>query len=40
MATFGLIVCNRSFFPDHVVSAGREELISCLTKWDTERLAN
>ena len=33
MATFGLIVCNRSFFPDHVVAAGREELVSCLSKW-------
>ncbi|MDD4682612.1 MAG: fucose isomerase, partial [Eubacteriales bacterium] len=33
MATFGLIVCNRSFFPDHVVAAGRKELVDCLAQW-------
>ena len=33
MSTFGLIVCNRSFFPDHVVASARQELVDNLTKW-------
>lgn len=30
MAVFGVIVSNRSFFPDHLVKTGREELLSVL----------
>ena len=33
MSTFGLIVCNRSFFPDHVIASARQELIDNLTVW-------
>ena len=28
--TFGLIVGNRGFFPDHLAKSGREEMISVL----------
>jgi L-fucose isomerase-like protein len=30
--TFGLIVGNRGFFPDHLAKSGRQEMISVLTK--------
>ncbi len=30
MAVFGVIVSNRSFFPDHLVETGRRELLSVL----------
>ena len=30
--TFGLIVGNRGFFPDHLARSGREDMISVLTK--------
>lgn len=33
MATFGVIVTNRSFFPDHLVLTAREQLLSALGKW-------
>ena len=33
MATFGVIITNRSFFPDHLVSTAREKLLSSLTAW-------
>ena len=33
MATFGVIVTNRSFFPDHLVLTAREKLLACLEKW-------
>ncbi len=33
MATFGMIITNRSFFPDHLVLTAREKLLSCLEKW-------
>ncbi len=36
MATFGVIVSNRSFFPDHLVLTAREKLLKCLKDWGHE----
>ncbi len=33
MATFGVIISNRSFFPDHLVIEARERLLRALTEW-------
>ncbi len=33
MATFGVLISNRSFFPDHLVLTAREKLLSCLAAW-------
>ena len=33
MATFGVIISNRSFFPDHLVLTARTELLARLEKW-------
>ena len=33
MATFGVIVSNRSFFPDHLVLTARKKLLECLEAW-------
>jgi len=33
MATFGVIISNRSFFPDHLVITAREKLLKSLTEW-------
>ena len=33
MATFGVIVSNRSFFPDHLVATAREKLLRCMQEW-------
>ena len=33
MATFGVLISNRSFFPDHLVATAREKLLASLTKW-------
>ncbi len=33
MATFGLIIGNRSFFPDHVVASARRDLVATLAGW-------
>ncbi len=33
MATFGVIVTNRSFFPDHLVITAREKLLKALSLW-------
>lgn len=33
MATFGVLISNRSFFPDHLVLTAREQLLACLEKW-------
>ena len=30
--TFGLIVGNRGFFPDHLAKSGREEIIAALSQ--------
>jgi L-fucose isomerase-like protein len=33
MATFGIIISNRSFFPDHLVATARKDLLGALDKW-------
>ena len=33
MAVFGVIISNRSFFPDHLVLTAREKLLAKLTEW-------
>lgn len=33
MATFGVIISNRSFFPDHLVITAREKLLKALDAW-------
>lgn len=33
MATFGVLISNRSFFPDHLVLTTREKLLTSLEKW-------
>ncbi len=33
MATFGVIISNRSFFPDHLVLTAREKLLRSLQEW-------
>ena len=33
MATFGVLISNRSFFPDHLVLSTREKLLSSLKQW-------
>ena len=33
MATFGVIISNRSFFPDHLVLTAREKLLRSLDAW-------
>lgn len=39
MATFGVLISNRSFFPDHLVLEAREKLLSCLQKWGHQVIA-
>ena len=36
MATFGVLISNRSFFPDHLVLTAREKLLSSLKAWGHE----
>lgn len=36
MATFGVIVSNRSFFPDHLVLTARKKLLNALERWGYE----
>ncbi len=33
MATFGVLISNRSFFPDHLVLTAREKLLRSLDEW-------
>ncbi len=33
MSTFGVLISNRSFFPDHLVLEAREKLLSSLERW-------
>lgn len=33
MATFGVLISNRSFFPDHLVLSARKKLLSSLDSW-------
>ena len=30
MATFGVLISNRSFVPDHLVLTARQQLLACL----------
>ncbi len=39
MATFGVLISNRSFFPDHLVSAAREKLLKSLAAWGHQVIA-
>lgn len=39
MACFGVIVTNRSFFPDHLVRTARNKLLSALAAWEHEAIA-
>ena len=39
MATFGVIVTNRSFFPDHLVLTAREKLLQSLEAWGHKSIA-
>ena len=39
MATFGIIISNRSFFPDHLVLTAREKLMASMEKWGHEVIA-
>lgn len=36
MATFGVLISNRSFFPAHLVLSTREKLLKCLKEWGHE----
>jgi L-fucose isomerase-like protein len=36
MATFGVLISNRSFFPDHLVLTTREKLLASLSTWGHE----
>ena len=36
MATFGVLISNRSFFPDHRVLTAREKLLKALKEWGHE----
>ncbi|MBQ8653870.1 MAG: fucose isomerase [Clostridia bacterium] len=36
MATFGVLISNRSFFPDHLVLTAREKLLKKLSEWGHE----
>ncbi len=36
MATFGVLISNRSFFPDHLVLTAREKLLKSLKAWGHE----
>ncbi|MBQ4089586.1 MAG: fucose isomerase, partial [Clostridia bacterium] len=39
MATFGIIISNRSFFPDHLVLTARGKLMAAMEKWGHEVIA-
>ncbi len=39
MATFGVLISNRSFFPDHLVLTAREKLLKSLTMWGHQYIA-
>lgn len=38
MATFGVLISNRSFFPDHLVLTAREKLLAALKAWGHEAI--
>ena len=37
--TFGLIVGNRGFFPDHLAKTGREQMIAAIERAGTKPFA-
>lgn len=39
MSTFGIIISNRSFFPDHLVLTAREKLMTAMKQWGHEVIA-
>ena len=39
MSTFGVLISNRSFFPDHLVKTARSQLLSSLEQWGHEVVA-
>ena len=39
MSVFGVIISNRSFFPDHLVLTAREKLLDSMAKWGHEVIA-
>ena len=39
MSTFGVIISNRSFFPDHLVRTAREKLMSAMEQWGHQVIA-
>jgi len=36
MSTFGVLISNRSFFPDHLVLTAREQMLRMMSKWGHE----
>jgi L-fucose isomerase-like protein len=38
MSTFGVLISNRSFFPDHLVLTAREQLLRKLAEWGHEAI--
>ena len=39
MSTFGAIISNRSFFPDHLVRTAREKLMAAMEQWGHQVIA-
>lgn len=39
MSTFGVIISNRSFFPDHLVRTAREKLMAAMEQWGHQVIA-
>ena len=39
MSTFGVIISNRSFFPDHLVRTAREKLMAAMEQWGHQMIA-
>ena len=39
MSTFGVIISNRSFFPDHLVRTAREKLMAAMERWGHQVIA-
>ena len=39
MSTFGVIISNRSFFPDHLVRTAREKLMAAMEQWEHQVIA-
>ena len=39
MSTFGVIISNRSFFPDHLARTAREKLMAAMEQWGHQVIA-